>query len=211
VVRVLTEGEGVDAEPRAEVERAGSHGRALAPPPHRQRGLGRHPNHRHPPPAITGDPCACILKSTSRPPPSSSVYMDSIRWDPTAPFVTRQCNHQHDTDGRDAMRRSHRSRVQDPLFAWLLAHRIGRWWASEEEPRWLVRVDSRWRWKVGPPITGCRRKGAAAGTTGRWRWGQVHDGSRKMMEVGAEAQRASCARATGGARARWWRGPGEGR
>ena len=46
VVRVLTEGEGADTEPGAEVERDGSHGRALAPPPHRQRGLGRHPNHR---------------------------------------------------------------------------------------------------------------------------------------------------------------------
>jgi hypothetical protein len=46
VVRVLTEGEGADTEPGAEVERDGSHGRALAPPSHRQRGLGRHPNRR---------------------------------------------------------------------------------------------------------------------------------------------------------------------
>lgn len=46
MVRVLTEGEGADAEAGAEVERDGSHGRALAPPPHGHRPLGRHPNRR---------------------------------------------------------------------------------------------------------------------------------------------------------------------
>jgi len=40
------EGERADEEAGAEVEGDGPHGRALAPPPHRHRRLGRHPNRR---------------------------------------------------------------------------------------------------------------------------------------------------------------------
>jgi hypothetical protein len=49
-----------------------------------------------------------------------------------------------------------------------------------------------------PPNHGMREKRGSGGNYGK-------------MEVGAEAQRASCARAGGGAWARWWRGHKEGR
>jgi hypothetical protein len=66
-----------------------------------------------------------------------------------------------------------------------------------------------------PPITGCERKGAAAGTTGRWRWGRRHSG-RRVREPGAglgrDVGRGLGKGADGGRRrwegvaaARWWR------
>jgi hypothetical protein len=178
VVRVLTEGEGADAEPRAEVERAGSHGRALAPPPPWRR--------RHLPPS-----------PGTHVPASSSAYMDSIQW-VRRPHLSGASATTSTTQMDGTRCGGPAALVSKTLCSLGSSHVASAGGGHQRRSRggwcvWTADGDGRL-----PPNHGMREKGGSGGNHGK-------------MEVGAEAQRASCARAGGGARARCWQGPREGR